>query len=317
MGALRFTKVQGTCIIHTKRLTMTLQNIEELMKDPITSKLPELPWRVTFPFIATLDVDSFYTPEHPDHPFPGTSAAYGKGFSNIFNAPGGLRMPLTEDFMRPYYPGEGLERLLKLLRDKGWAQPFGNPLFNLWGGTNQNFSNWKVTLGDDNRMYMNTIPLTLAFYEKLRPYFAPQIIEMMQELQLEEIVFDSRGNSLWIKNGVITGTPVEDNPARFTTTGHKEIVDGTGKFKSATGSFHFTGYGDNHAPEREGEPTNTGRMGLWGTVDYWWPYLVQLSTGEWSEEEFRELVQPVDPYQENIIQQVINEKLVAGEAMAQ
>lgn len=295
---------------------MTIQNFEELLKDKFLSRLPNLPWRVKFPFIATLDTDGFFIPEHPDNPATGTSAAYGKGYANNMGDSPLTRIPLTEDFMRLYFPGEALHSLEKLMRDRGWAQPFGNCLFNLWGGTYQNFSNWKVARGDDGKLYLNTIPLTLAFYEKLRPYFPPQQVEMMQELPLEEIAFDAKGNSLWISKGVMSGVPAEGNEARFHVSGSKEITGGTGKFKGASGSFHFAGYFDNRNPEREGEPNSIGRMGLWGTLEYWWPYPLQLSIGELTEEDLRELVQPMDIYRDNVIQQVINEKVVAEEATA-
>lgn len=298
---------------------MTLQHLNEWIEGGMERPLPGLPWRVTFPFIATLDTDSFYTPEDPEEEnnSPGTSAAYGKGYCNLFKEAPAVKRPLTEAFLRVYFPEEGLQELTKLMRDKGWARPFGNPLYNLWGGTHQNFSNWKVTRGEGGQLHLVTKPLTLAFYQQLRPYFAPQLIEQMQELPLEEILFDTWGNSLWVKNGVMTGVWADGNPDRFTVTGHKEIVGGTGRFRDVSGSFHFAGYGDNRTPAREGEPTSTGRMGLWGTVDCWWPFPTPRAASGWSDEESRALVQPNEIYRDNILQQVINQKLAPREIVVQ
>lgn len=297
---------------------MTLENFKELVKDRmILSKLPGLPWRLKYPLLATFDVDGYHTPDGPEQPFPATVAAFGKGYTNGLSDNDTTRIPLTEDFLRLYFNEEALKSFQKLMRDMNWAKPFGNPLFNLWGGTFESYSNWQVTIDENQKQHFTGKPLTEAFYQKLTPYFAPELIEEMMRKGIEEISFDKQGNSVWCKQGVMEGVPgpFEGHPTRYNQAGSFVIVGGTGRYADASGSYHFTGYSDNVEQPATGQPAVITRLGVWGTIEFWWPSARPLALTEITEEEVREFAQPRDLFQENIIQQAINEKLVAEEGV--
>lgn len=292
---------------------MTLENFKELIKDRmILSQLPGLPWRLKFPIVATLDLDGYHTPDGPDGPLPGTSAAYGKGYTNGMSDSDTTRVPLTEEFLGLYFNNDALKQFQKLMRDMMWARPFGNPLFNLWGGTYESFSNWQVTAAEEGRQHFVGKPLTDAFYQKLRPYFAAEQIEEMKRQQVEEVAFDRQGNSVWSKQGVMNGVPgpFEGHPTRYNLAGTMAIVGGTGRYVDASGSYHFTGYSDSIEQPATGQPHVITRLGCWGIIECWWPSPRPVSLTEITEEDIRAFMQPQDIYQEQILQQVINEKLV-------
>lgn len=292
---------------------MTLENFKELIKDRmILSQLPGLPWRLKFPIIATLDVDGFHTPDQPEQPFPGTSASYGKGYANGLSDSDTTRVPLTEEFLRLYFNEEAIRQFQKMMRDMMWAKPFGNPLFNLWGGTYESYSNWQVTGGENGKQHFTGKPLSEVFYQKLSPYFTYEQIREMKQKQVEEVAFDRQGNSVWFKQGVMNGVPgpFEGHPTRYNVFGSMAIVGGTGRYVDASGTAQYTGYSDAIEQPATGQPHVITRLGCWGIIEYWWPSPRPISLTEITEEDIREFMQPQDINQEEIIRQAINEKLV-------
>lgn len=292
---------------------MTLENFKELIRDRmILSQLPGLPWRLKFPIIATLDVDGYHTPNQPGQPLPGTSAAYGKGYANGLSDADTTRIPMTEGFMRLYFNDEAMQKFQKLMRDMMWARPFGNPLYNLWGGTYESYSNWQVTAAEDGKQHFVGKPLTEAFYQKLRPYFTAEQIREMKQKQVEEVAFDRQGNSVWCRQGVMDGVPgpFEGHPTRYNVFGSMVIVGGTGRYTDASGNYQYTGYSDMVEQPATGQPHVITRLGCWGTIECWWPSPRAISLTEITEEDIREFAHPQDIYQQTILQQAINEQLV-------
>lgn len=296
---------------------MTLENFKELVKDKlIVSKLPGLPWRLQFPLIATLDVDGYYTPDSAENPFPGTSIGFGKGYAHGLSDSDDARIALTEDFLQLYFNEAAMKELKKLMRDMKWAKPFGNPLFNLWGATYESYSNWQVVAGSEGKLHLTTSPLTEVFYQKLTPYFTPAQIGEMKAQQIEDIAFDKQGNSVWSKQGVMDGVPgpFEGHPTRYNYTGSKVIVGGTGRYVEAGGQYHFSGYSDNIEQPLEGQPSSITRIGIWGTIEYWWPSVRLQELAEITEKDLREFVHPMN-VQEDVLRQVVNEKMVVEEGI--
>lgn len=77
-------------------------------------------------------------------------------------------------------------------------------------------------------------PVTMFFASELQSYDLPP--------DVDGIVLDDKGNSVWLKNdpnGIPSSTV---SPSMITFTGKSYIIGGTGKFAGATGETTLTGY---------------------------------------------------------------------------
>lgn len=294
---------------------MTQQEFESLLAEGTAiPEAPKFPWRrVKSPLLATLDVDGFYIPDNPANPFPGIGDGYGKGYTNLLRDSAATRIPLTPEFMKYYFNDESMRSMEKMIRGMKWASPYGNCLYDRWGGTFQNFSSWRVQGEQDNSLHLQGVPLTEPFYQRLGAHLSEGQIRQMKETQVEVISFDKQGTSIWFRKSQMVCNRVDDNANHFGVFGSNDIVGGTGIFKGATGSVKFTGFTDHREPQSDDEPNFLTRLGIWGTIEYWWPVIIP----NLYREAIPEATTPWDIYQEINIQEVAAPQVEREEPVTQ
>ncbi|MGE5107341.1 MAG: hypothetical protein ACM3H8_07340 [Sphingobacteriales bacterium] len=124
-----------------------------------------------------------------------------------------------------------------------------------WVISNPNSHAWWPGYGDGNATHMGNVSIYFNQYSVRQPsggihlFSSPVTMFFATELQAYNvppevcaIVYDGKGNSVWLKNdpdGIPSATL---SPTMITFSGTMYIIGGTGKFAGATGETTLTGY---------------------------------------------------------------------------
>lgn len=123
-----------------------------------------------------------------------------------------------------------------------------------WVATNPNSRVWWPGGGDGNATHMGNVSIyfneyTLRVGTQIVMFHAPVITFFATELQaynvpseVSMVVFDNKGNSVWLSNDPAGLPTTRVSTSKITFTGTMNIVGGTGKFIGATGETTLNGY---------------------------------------------------------------------------
>lgn len=109
-------------------------------------------------------------------------------------------------------------------------------------------------------VYIFPAPVTMFFATELQSYNLPQ--------DVDGIISDDKGNSIWVKNDPngIPSSPV--SPSMITFSGKSYITGGTGKFAGATGETTLTGYFDPSPLQTNPSALLPGTLWSYGWIRY-------------------------------------------------
>jgi hypothetical protein len=143
----------------------------------------------------------------------------------------------------------------------GWVYPMN--VFVWWPGSGQGNATHMGNISAYINSYTlrNSAGVVVAYHSPVTMFFSSELAPLGVPADVSGVVFDDKGNSIWMKIPTAGLPSAVLSPTRINLDGPMLIVGGTGKFAGATGETSFHGYFN---------PQNLNEASFWqnGWIEY-------------------------------------------------
>jgi hypothetical protein len=143
----------------------------------------------------------------------------------------------------------------------GWVYPMSQLAWWPGSGSGNATHMGKMSVYVNSYTLRNAEGVVVAYHSPVNTFFASELAPLGVPADVSGVLFDDKGNSIWMKITTAGLPSTVISPTRINLDGPMLIVGGTGKFAGASGESTFQGYFN---------PTNLNEATFW--ADGWIAY---------------------------------------------